>query len=265
MTTNNTVSTLSGRGRAPTGAAAVPAASEIAHCKTVCATCELRELCMPCCGLTPSEKKVADRLAFNRLRVRRGERLYRTGERFGSLYAVRDGFFKSVAVLENGREQVTGFSMIGDVLGMDGIGPGLHSCAAVALEDSDVCAVPFAGLQEVAHGIPSLQHHFRKLMGREIVREQGMMLQLGSMSAEERVAMFLLDLSRRFAARGYPASEIKLRMKREEIASFLGLKLETVSRTISRFQDEGLIAVQQKLIRVRNGNGLLQVVGRETD
>jgi CRP/FNR family transcriptional regulator len=265
MTTYDTVSTMPGCSRAPADTGALPAWSAVAHCKTVCATCELRELCAPCCGLARAETEGADRLVFNRLRVRRGDRLYRTGNRFTSLYAVRNGFFKSVAALDNGRDQVTGFSMPGDVLGLDGIGPGQHACDTVALEDSEVCAIPFGGLQQVAHDIPVLQHHFRKMMSREIVREHGMILQLGSMTAEERVAMFLLDLSRRYAARGYPASEFKLPMKREEIASFLGLKLETVSRNFSRFQDEGLIAVQQKFIRIRSSDGLLRLMGRETD
>lgn len=265
MKTHNNISTIPGRSRMPADVAAVPATSGIAHCKTMCATCELRELCVPCCGLTREQKDLASRLVFNRQRVRRGERLYRSGERFSSLYAVRNGFFKSVAVLENGRDQVTGFAMTGEVLGMDGIGPGRHGCDSVALEDSDVCAIPFAGLQEVAHELPVLQQHFRKMMSREIVREHGMLLQLGSMSAEERVAMFLLDLGRRYAARGCSASEFKLRMKRVEIASYLGLQLETVSRTFSRFQDERLIAVQHKSIRIRNSDGLLRVMGRETD
>jgi CRP/FNR family transcriptional regulator len=265
MNNDNTVSIIPGRSRAPADAAALPAPGDIAHCRTVCATCELREVCLPCCGLTRAEMEIAERMVFTRLRVRRGDRLYRAGSRFTSLYAVRNGCFKSMATLDNGREQVTGFSMTGEVLGLDGIGPGEHACDAVALEDSDVCVIPFAGLQEVAHEIPALQQHFRKIMSREIVREHGMMLQLGSMTAEERVAMFVLDLSRRFAARGYSPAELKLCMKREEIASYLGLKLETVSRTFSKFQEQGLILVQQKLIRVRNSAGLLQVMGRETD
>jgi CRP/FNR family transcriptional regulator, anaerobic regulatory protein len=210
-------------------------------------------------------RSLADRLVFNRLQVRRGDNLYRTGDRFGSLYAVRNGFFKSTALLENGRDQVTGFSMAGEVLGMDGIGPERHSCDAIALEDSDVCALPFAALQELAQEIPALQHHLYKMMSREIQREHGMMLQLGSMNAEERLAMFLLDLSRRFAARGYSPSEFNLRMTREEIGSYLGLKLETVSRTFSRFQEEGLIGVQQKFVHIRDGARLDRVLGREPD
>jgi CRP/FNR family transcriptional regulator, anaerobic regulatory protein len=195
--------------------------------------------------------------------VRRGESLYRAGDRFTSLYAVRNGFFKSTAVLENGRDQMTGFSMTGEVLGMDGIGPERHTCNTIALEDSDVRAIPFARLQALAHEIPSLQRHFHRMMSSEIVREQGVMLLLGSMNAEERVAMFLLNLSQRFATHGYSPSEFNLRMTREEIGSYLSLKLETVSRTFSKFQEGGLIGVQQKFIRILDRSGLEYVMVRE--
>ncbi len=265
MTTNISVPNLQSRRRALIDAAADPASAEVALCRTVCASCNLRELCRPCCGLSPSELELAERLAFNRFRVRRGDSLYRAGDRFSSLYAVRNGFFKSLAAIENGRDQVTGFSMVGEVLGMDGIGPERHTCDAIALEDSEICAIPFAGLQELAQEIPSLQRQFYKMMSREIEREHGVMLQLGSMNAEERLAMFLLDLSRRFAGRGYSRSEFHLRMTREEIGSYLGLKLETVSRTFSRFQEEGLIGVQQKFIRIRNYGALEQVMSRALD
>jgi CRP/FNR family transcriptional regulator len=261
--TTNTSARIGRAGfRASADSAVAPKRYNIAPFKTACSTCNLRELCLPCCGLTHSEKDAADHLMFNRRRMRRGEHLYRTGDRFTSLYAVRDGFFKSLVLIERGREQVTGFSMTGEVLGTDGIGLERHTCNAVALEDSEVCAIPFAGLQDLVHKIPSLQHHMHRMMSREIVREQGMMLQLGSMNAEERLSMFLLNLSKRFAARGWPPSEFKLRMTREEIGSYLGLKLETVSRTFSKFHEEGLIGVQNKSIRILDSAGLERVMGR---
>lgn len=264
MASNSTVSNIPVR-RAPARSVALPAVSAIGQCKTVCANCNLRELCVPCCELNRSERELAERLPFGRARVRRGDSLFRTGDRFSALYAVRNGFFKSLALIENGREQVTGFAMAGEVLGLDGIAPERHSCNAVALEDSEVCSIPFAGLQMLAQEIPSLQSHFYKMMSREIVREHGMMLQLGSMNAEERLAMFLLNLSQRFAARGYSACEFNLRMTREEIGSYLGLKLETISRTFSRFQEQGLIVVQQKFVRIVNSAGLQGVMGRGLD
>lgn len=263
MTINSSARVFPLRRRAPVESAVAPEPDKIAQCRSACSSCNLRELCPPCCGLTRAEKEVADRLGFTRSRVRRGDTLYRAGDRFTSLYGVRNGYFKSTAVLENGRNQVTGFSMTGELLGMDGIGPERHTCNTIALEDSDVCAIPFAGLQELVHEIPSVQHHFHRMMSREIVREHGVMLLLGSMNADERVAMFLLNLSQRFAARGYSPSEFNLRMTRGEIGSYLGLKLETVSRILSKFQEEGLIGVQHKFIRILDGAMLERVMGRE--
>ncbi len=263
MKINTIVRSTSGRHRAPD--TTVPAPSEIKRFRTVCSTCNLRELCVPCCGLTGAEREVAKRLVFNRSRLRRGESLYRTGDHFNYLYAVRKGFFKSVALIEGGREQVTGFAIAGEVLGMDGIGPEQHTCTTVALEDSEVCAIPFAGLQALAHELPGLQRHFYKMMSREIVREQGVMLQLGSMNADERLSMFLLDMSLRYAALGCSPSEFNMRMTREEIGSYLGMKLETVSRTFSKFHEEGLIAVRGKFIRIRDSAGLRRVMVREQD
>jgi CRP/FNR family transcriptional regulator len=236
---------------------------DIAQLRTKCSTCNLRELCAPCCGLTRFERNAAERLVFNRSRVRCGQSLFHMEDRFTSLYAVRDGFFKSVGLLEGGRDQIIGISIPGDILGMDGIGPGRHTSNAVALENSEVCAINYAGLQELAYTIPSLQRQLYKMMGREIVHKQGVMLQLGSMNAEERLAILLLDLSRRFAARGYPSAEFNLRMSREEIGSYLNLKIETVSRTFSKFQERGLIDAKQKFIRILDGVGLERVLGRE--
>ncbi|MCA6261346.1 helix-turn-helix domain-containing protein, partial [Phenylobacterium sp.] len=131
-----------------------------------------------------------------------------------------------------------------------GIGTEKHTCDAVALEDSEVCIIPFGRIEELSRGMHNLQHQFHKVMSREIVRDHGVMMLLGSMRAEERLAAFLVNLSQRFLARGYSPSEFYLRMTREEIGSYLGLKLETVSRVFSRFQDEGMLSVQQKHVRI---------------
>lgn len=206
---------------------------------------------------------VANRVVLNRARVPHGETLYRTGDRFTSLYAVRDGFFKSTVQLEDGRrDQVTGFSMPGEVLGMDGIATECHTCNTIALEDSEVCAISFVRLQLLAHEVPNLQRQFHKLMSSEIVRENGVMLLLGRMNAEERLAMFLLNLSQRFAARGCSPTEFDMRMTREEVSAYLGLKMETVSRLFSQFQQEGLIVAQRRFIRILDGAGLRRVMGR---
>jgi CRP/FNR family transcriptional regulator len=151
--------------------------------------------------------------------------------------------------------------MAGEIMGMDGIGPEAHALNAIALEDSEVCVIPYSRLRSLGDEMHELRHQFHKVMSREIVREHGVMLLLGTMRAEERLAAFLLNLSQRFAARGYSPSEFNLRMTREEIGSHLGLKLETVSRAFSRFQDDGLISVQLKDIRILDVEGLRGVMG----
>jgi CRP/FNR family transcriptional regulator len=223
--------------------------------KTVCSSCSLRELCLPM-GLSREEIEQLDQLVYTRRRVKRGENIYRAGDEFNSLYAIRSGFFKTNVILEDGRDQVTGFHMPGEILGLDGIGTESHTCNAHALEDAEVCVIPFARLEEVSREVRNLQHQFHKVMSREIVRDQGVMMLLGTMRAEERLAAFLLNLSQRFVARGYSPPEFHLRMTREEIGSYLGLKLETVSRIFSKFQEQGLISVQQKHIRILDTDGL---------
>ncbi len=227
--------------------------------RAACAQCNLRELCLPL-GLTDAEVDQIDQMIGARRRVKRGQPLYRTGEPFTAIYAIKAGFFKTGVVMEDGRDQVTGFQMAGEILGMDGISNELHTCDAVALEDSEVCTIPFAQLEQLSTEIRSLQHHIHKVMSREIVRDHGVMMLLGTMRAEERLAAFLLNLSQRFASRGYAASELHLRMTREEIGSYLGLKLETVSRAFSKFQEDGLVSVQQKHIRIVDQAGLKQLM-----
>jgi CRP/FNR family transcriptional regulator len=195
-----------------------------------------------------------------RRKLKRGQHLYRSGAPFEAIFAIKAGFFKTDVLAEDGRDQVTGFQMAGEILGMDGISSEFHTCNAVALEDSEVCLIPFGELERLSSEIRTLQHHFHKVMSREIVRDHGVMMLLGTMRAEERLAAFLLNLSQRFTARGYSAAEFHLRMTREEIGSYLGLKLETVSRAFSRFQEEGLIAVQQKHIRILDTAGLKKLL-----
>ncbi len=227
--------------------------------KTACSNCNLRELCLPI-GLEADELKKLDELVSTRRRLKRGDHLYRAGQTFESIYAIRSGFFKTDVLIEDGRDQVTGFQMTGELLGLDGISSELHTCNAIALEDSEVCAIPFSHLEGLSREIHTLQHHFHKVMSREIVRDHGVMLLLGSMRAEERLAAFLLNLTQRLQARGFSASALVLRMTREEIGSYLGLKLETVSRTFSKFQEEGILEVKQRDIRILDQNALQRVV-----
>ena len=217
--------------------------------KVACSSCNLRELCLPV-GLSRENLERLDTLVANRRAVARGESLFRAGETFLSLYAVRTGFFKTRVSSEDGRDQVTGFQMAGELLGLDGISTDNHTCDAVALEDSQVCVIPYNQLEGLSREFTELQHQFHKIMSREIVRDHGVMLLLGSMRAEERLAAFLLNLTQRLQARGFSASSLILRMTREEIGSYLGLKLETVSRTFSKFQEEGILNVKQRQIRI---------------
>lgn len=191
-----------------------------------------------------------------RIRVRRGETLVHPGDTFRTLFAIRSGFFKSVHGMANGREQVTGFQLAGDILGLEGIGTGQHSSSVVALEDAEVCAMPFAQMEGLAREISPMQKHIHQLLGREMAHERSVMLLLGSMCAEERVASFLLDLLRRLHQRGLSASELVLRMSRADIGSYLGLKLETVSRTFSKLAAEGLLEVDKRHVRVVNAEAL---------
>ena len=227
--------------------------------KTLCSTCSLRELCLPV-GLRPDEFEQLDTVIKQSHRLKKGEFLFRSGEFFHSLYAIRTGFFKTTVASQDGRDQVTGFFMSGEMIGMDGICTHSHSCDAVALEDSEVCELPFGHMEALSKEIPSIQTHFFRLMSREIVRDQGVMLLLGNMRAEERIAAFLLNLSQRLHHRGFAANDFILRMSREEIGSYLGLKLETVSRTLSRFHQEGLILVEHKHIRLLKPELLNQMV-----
>jgi len=228
--------------------------------EVTCSSCNLRELCLPK-GLDGEDLTRIERIVYARRRVRRGESLFNAGDEFHSVYAVRSGFFKTTILNEDGREQVTGFNMPGELIGMDGIGSGRYHGNAVALEDCEVCVLPFSLIEELGREIPTLQRHLHCVLSREIVRDHGVMMLLGSMRAEERLAVFLLNLSKRFMRRGYSPSDFHLRMTREEIGSYLGLKLETVSRLFSKFQEDGVIEVQQKHVRIRDIDGLEKVLG----
>ena len=231
--------------------------------KVACSSCNLRELCLPI-GLTQPDLERLDQLVAVRKRVHRGQPLFCAGDPFQSIYAVRTGFFKTSVSTPDGRDQVTGFQMAGELLGLDGIGTEKHHCDAVALEDSQVCVIPFSDLEGLSREFTDLQRQFHKVMSREIVRDHGVMLLLGSMRAEERLAAFLLNLAQRLKARGFSSQAIVLRMTREEIGSYLGLKLETVSRIFSRFQDEGWLEVKQRAIRIVDDAALRKLVNRAT-
>jgi len=231
--------------------------------KVACSNCNLRELCMPV-GFNMEEMKRLDEVVEKRRRVKQGELLFNSGDMFTSLYAIRTGFFKTCVTSEDGREQVTGFQMAGEIIGMDGIVSDHHNCNAVALEDAEVCVMPFATVEDLSRELPALQRHVHKIMSREIVRENSVMMLLGNMRAEERLAAFLLNLLQRLHARGLSQSELVLRMTREEIGSYLGLKLETVSRAFSKFSEDGIIEVKQRYVKVLEPDALKKIFNPQT-
>ena len=225
-----------------------------------CSSCCLQGVCLPC-DLAGNDLDRFDQIATQKRRIARGASLYRSGDAFESLYAVRSGGFKSVGVSQLGDEKITGFHLPGELMGLDAISPGRHGYNAVALEDSEVCAIPFAALERMALVVPSLQHQMFRVISGDISRDHGLMLLLGRMTAEQRLGAFLLSLSRRYERLGFAANRFVLRMTREEIGSYLGLTLETVSRVLSRFQRDGLVHVQQRDIELLDAGALRELVG----
>jgi CRP/FNR family transcriptional regulator len=226
-----------------------------------CANCAQRRHCLPA-ELEGDQIRQFDELVGRGLRIRRRDALFFAGSEFHTLYAIRCGSFKTTILDEDGREQVAGFHMPGEIIGLDGIATSSHTSDAVALEDSEVCALPFDQLEALAKGSTALQRAMRNALAREVGRSHGLLLLLGSMRAEERLASFLLDLSRRYKQRGYSANEFVLRMSRAEIGSHLSLKIETVSRFFSRFHLDGLIHVQGRDVKLLNAVALRQIAGQ---
>lgn len=202
-----------------------------------------------------------DQLASHRVRLKKGQVLYHAGDTLDAVYAIRFGSVKNCLGTEDGREQIVGFHLQGELIGLDAISSDQHATTAIALEDSELCVVRFAELESLSRQVPSLQRQLHRLMGREIINEQRQMMSLGSMHADERLALFLVDLSDRLSMRGYAANEFVLRLSREEIGSYLGLKLETISRLFSRFQQEGLLRIHQRHVRIVDSAGLRRLAG----
>jgi CRP/FNR family transcriptional regulator len=217
--------------------------------KSSCAACSMHQLCLPM-GLEDADIDRLDKIIGKRRRLERDEALYKMGDPFRNLYAVRFGHFKTYQINAAGEAQITGFQMAGELLGMDAISADRHHCDAVALEDSEVCEIPFAHLEDLFGHVPALLRHFHRIMSREITREQNVMLLLGNMRAEQRFAVFLVNLSARYAARGYSATRFQLRMSREDIGNYLGLTIESISRLLSRFKKLGLVQVDKREVEL---------------
>ena len=229
----------------PTDPDCIPLAS-LTDIRNRCSSCSMHQLCLPM-GLGDMDMRRLDQI-IGRRRIPRNGSLYRRDAPFTNLYAIRLGHFKTSQVNTGGNQQITGFQMAGELLGMDAISTDRHHCEAVALEDSEVCEIPFSRLEELFAEIPALLRHFHRMMSQEITREQSVMLLLGNMRAEQRFAAFLVNLSSRYAARGYSANSFQLRMTREEIGNYLGLTIESISRLMTKFKKQGWLSVNSREI-----------------
>jgi len=226
--------------------------------KVGCSTCNLRQLCLPS-GLSEPDMDRLDAIVNCRRRVKGGQHLYRAGDKFQSLYAIRLGSFKTYESNKDGREQVNGFHLTGELIGLDAIGADTHAFNAIALEDGEVCEIPFVKLEDLTREIPPLQRQFHRLMSREISADHQFMMVLGTLNAEERMAAFLLNMSERLRARRLSPTVINITMKREEIGNYLGLALETVSRMFSKLQEDALIEVERRRLTIKNISGLRKI------
>lgn len=225
--------------------AAAPGATITQDLRARCSACSMHQLCLPM-GLDASDMDKLDKIISRRRRVPKDAHLYRVGDPFTNLYAIRLGHFKTHQINPSGDQQITGFQMAGELLGLDAISTDRHHCNAIALEDSEVCEIPFNRLESLFVEIPTLLHHFHRMMSQEITREQSVMLLLGNMRAEQRFAAFLANLSSRYSARGYSSTSFQLRMTREEIGNYLGLTIESISRLLSKFKKQGWIKVNNR-------------------
>jgi CRP/FNR family transcriptional regulator len=214
-----------------------------------CGDCRLGPLCLPI-ALNTAEIDQLDDIVKRGRPLGKGEHLFRQAEAFGAVFAVRSGSFKAYSTSDDGTEQVTGFYLPGEILGMDGISSLKHCSSAVALETSTVCEIPFGRLEELSSQLPSLQRRFFQIMGNEITKDQQMLTLLGKNSAEERVASLLLSISSRNHHRNLSPTRFRLSMSRAEIGNYMGLTVETVSRVFSRLQKQEVIGVDNREVEI---------------
>lgn len=225
-----------------------------------CDQCSLKLLCLPV-GMPDTELWQLDQITQRRRPIAKGQVLFRMGAPFMSVYAVRTGSLKSVLLSDDGTEQVTGFTLAGELLGFDAISTGEHPVSAVALESTSVCEIPYDKLDLLTGELPTLRQHVMRSMSREIASDESLLALLGQRSAEQRLAAFLLSLSMRFRARGLQADRFYLSMSRADIANHLGLSQETVSRLFTQFRKQGLIEIHTRDLHLINMDGLHRMAG----
>lgn len=225
-----------------------------------CRDCSLYQLCLPM-GIEGADLDLLDRIIRRRRPLRRGEYLFRAGDPMHTLYAIRSGSVKTFTSASNGQDHVTGFSLPGELIGLDAIDSGVYPCSARALETSSVCEVAYEGLEALSMKIRGLQRQLLRLMSREIHHDEKMMMLLGRMSADERLAALLFDFSCRFHQRGFSSQMFRLSMSRNDIGNYLGLAVETVSRLFTRLQAEELLTVQNKFVKIHDVQRLHRLAG----
>lgn len=222
---------------------------ELVSARRHCLQCSLRDLCIPA-GIDGDDAERIDRLVKKRRTVAGGEYLFRAGTRTARLYVAREGAFKTVANSESGDVQVIGFHLAGEIVGLDALGTSRHRCDAVALETAQVCEIPLDDLHAVAAEVPELQRQLLRVIGSSVSRDHDHVELMGRRQADERILLFLQGLARRFGALGGDGGEFVLPMTREDIANYTGLVIETVSRSFTRLQDEGVISVRARRVRL---------------
>jgi len=226
--------------------------------------CSLNQLCLPM-SLSTADIEQLDQIVERRRPLQRGEFLYREGDAFTAIYAVRSGSIKTYTTAEDGEQQVTGFHLPGELVGLDAINAWVHPCSAASLETASVCRLPFTELEKLAADIPGLQRQLLRLMSHEIFADQKMLFAMARRSAEERLAILLLGFSDRFARRGLSASRFRLPMARSDLGNYLGLAPETMSRLFRRFQDQGWLSAQGREIRLLDVTALQTMAGRSSE
>jgi CRP/FNR family transcriptional regulator len=231
-------------------------ASHQAHCKD----CSLAPLCLPL-SLELRDMDALDAIVKRGRPLKKGDFLFRQGDPFGPLFAVRSGAIRTFSLSDTGQEQVTGFHLPSELVGLGALDSDHYPVSAVALETTSVCEIPFERLEELASQLPQLRRQLLRVMSREIREDQQMMLLLSKKNADERIATFLVNLSARFRARGYSPNQFRLSMSRNEMGNFLGLAVETVSRVFTRFQQLGLIAAEGKEVRILDPEQLCALAG----
>lgn len=229
-----------------------------------CGSCSLHELCLPL-GVNSSDIDLLEKIVHRSRPLPRGKYLFREGDPFTSIFVARSGAVKSFAVGRDGSEQVIAFHLPGELLGLDGLTDGVHAASARTLETVSVCEVPFERLEETARQVPALQHQLLRLMSRQITQREAQLLSLGKQSPEQRLAVLLLSLSARFAQRGYSATRFVLPMARIDIANFLGLAAETVSRLLRRLQDTRVLAIDGRAVDILDLPELHALAGAQLD